>query len=75
MFFDPLSLQKVAIMAPFLGHVACSQQFWDERGQNCNFFIGGQNRNISKLRGKKVQFSQKKNEVLILFLHPVSLFI
>jgi len=41
MFFDPLSLQKVAIITPFLGHVACSQQFWDERGQNCHFFNRG----------------------------------
>ena len=41
MLFDPLSLQKVAIMAPFSGHVACSQQFWDERGQNCQFFNRG----------------------------------
>ena len=57
MIFDPLSSQQVVIMAPVLGHVASSQQFWDERGQNCNFFIGGQNRNISKLKGKKVQFS------------------
>jgi len=45
--FDPLSLQKVAIMSPVLGHVASSQQFWDERGQNCFFFLfGGQNRNF-----------------------------
>jgi len=27
MFLDPLSLQKVAIMAPFLRQVASSQQF------------------------------------------------
>jgi len=41
MLFDPLSLQKVAIMAPFLGHVASSQQFGDERGQNRIFFNRG----------------------------------
>jgi len=35
--FDPLYSQKVAIMAPFLGHVSSSQQLWDKRGQNCNF--------------------------------------
>jgi len=57
MLFDPLSLQKVVIMAPFLGHVASSQQFWYERGQNRNFLTGSQNRNILKLRGRKVQFS------------------
>jgi len=51
MLFDHLSLQKVAIMTPFLGHVASSQQFWDERGQNSFFLIGGQNRNILKLKG------------------------
>jgi len=33
MLFDPLSLQKVAIMALFLGHMAFFQQFLDERGQ------------------------------------------
>jgi len=38
MFFDPLSLRKVAIMVPFLGHVASFKQFWDERGQNRIFF-------------------------------------
>ena len=37
-YFDPLSSQKVAIMPPILGHVAPSQQFWDEGDQKCNFF-------------------------------------
>jgi len=58
MLFDLLSLQKVAIMTHFLGHVASSQQFWDERGQNRIFFNTGQNRNILKLKGRKVHFSQ-----------------
>jgi len=49
--FDPLSLQKVAIMTSFLGHVASSHPFFDEMGQNCQFFNRGQNRNISKLKG------------------------
>jgi len=31
--YDPLFLQKVAIMTPFLRHVASSQQFWDERSK------------------------------------------
>jgi hypothetical protein len=59
MLFDPLSLHKVSIMAPFLGHMASSQQFWDGRGQNCHFLIRDQNHNIMKLRGRKVQFSLK----------------
>jgi len=40
MTFDPLSSQKVAIMASVLGHVVSSQQFYDKRGQNCHFLIG-----------------------------------
>jgi len=28
-------------MAPFLGHLASSQQFWDEMGQNCNILNRG----------------------------------
>jgi len=39
--FSPLSSQKVAFMAPFLGHVASSQQFWNERGENCYFLNKG----------------------------------
>jgi len=27
--FDPLSLQKIVIMAPFLGRVAASQHSWE----------------------------------------------
>jgi len=54
MLFDPLSLLKVVIMAHFWGHVASSRQFWDERGQIVIFSIGVQNRNILKLRGRKV---------------------
>jgi len=38
MLFDPLSLQKVEIITPFLGHVGSSQQLWDERGQIFIFF-------------------------------------
>ena len=59
MIFDPLSSQQVVIMAPVLGHVASSQQFWDERGQNCISFNRGQNRNILKLRRRIMQFSLK----------------
>jgi len=29
MLFDHLSLQKVVIMIPFLGHIMSFQQFWD----------------------------------------------
>jgi len=39
--FDLLSLQKVAIMAPFLGHVVSSQQFLNEWGQIFIFFNWG----------------------------------
>jgi len=58
MIFDTLSSQKVAIMAPVLRHMVSSQQFWDKMDQNCYFFNRGQNHNILKLRGRKVQFSQ-----------------
>ena len=52
MTFWPLFSQKVAIMPRVLGHVASSQQFWDEMRQNCHFFlIRDQNCNILKLRG------------------------
>lgn len=42
-YFEPLSFQKIAIMAPFVGYVASSQKFWNERDQN---------HNILKLRGE-----------------------
>jgi hypothetical protein len=41
MLSGPLSFQKVVIMTPFLGHVASSQQFWDERSQNRIFLTDG----------------------------------
>jgi len=49
-------------MAPVWEHVASSQQFWDEKGQNCHFFNWGQNRNILKLRRRKMQFSLISSE-------------
>jgi len=54
----PLSLQKVAIMTSFLGYVVSSQQFWNEKGQNRIILIRGQNHNILKFKGRKMQFSQ-----------------
>jgi len=35
--FDPLSLQKVVIMAPFLEHMVSSQQFYDKQGTHRQF--------------------------------------
>ena len=57
MFFDPLSLQKVAVMAPFWDTWRVLSNFGTKWTKIAIFFIGGQNRNILKLRGKKVQFS------------------
>jgi len=41
MLFGPLSLQKVAIMAPVLGHVASSQHFPMFRAKIVFFFVMG----------------------------------
>jgi len=56
--FGPLSLQKVAIIAPFFGTCGVFSAIFKRKGSKLPFFlIGGQNRNISKLKGRKVQFS------------------
>ena len=57
MFFDPLSLQKVAIMTPFWDMWRLLSNFGTKGAKIALFLIGGQNRNILKLKGQKVQFS------------------
>jgi len=66
MIFWPLIFSKSSDYGPFFGHVASSQQCWDKGAKIVIFLIGGQNRNILKFRGRKVQFSLS----LIWYYHP-----
>jgi len=56
--FDPLSLQKVAIMTLFWNTWHILNHFLTKGAKIAIFLIGGRNRNISKLKGQKVLLSQ-----------------
>jgi len=55
--FDPLSSLKVAIMALFWDTWHLLSNFGTKEVKIAIFLIGGQNRNILKFRGLKVQCS------------------
>jgi len=69
-FLTPYLYKKLRLWPLFRDTWRVLSNFGTKGAKIANFLIGGQNRNILKLRGQKVQFSLNINMILMIQLYP-----